>query len=331
MRGGGLGPGREFDLIRRFLEGSADPGPEVIIGPGDDCALIRVDQLAISTDLAIEDVHFRRDWLTPEEIGYRATAAALSDLAATAARPIGVLVSLALADPEVEGEGVRVMEGVREAVEGVSGTILGGDLVRTTGPLTIDIVALGSAPDPVLRSGAEPGDEVWVTGYLGGAATAVESWLEGREPDDDARAAYARPEPRIREALWLGARGAMTALLDISDGIAGDLRHLATASGVGILVEPDLIPIHEAALRRPEPLRHALEGGEDYELALTMPPGVGEELAPEFTAEFGVSLHRIGRVIPVDDEVRTGSVVARRVDGRLAPLEVGGFEHFHQG
>src|SRR5690625_5311157 len=79
---------------------------------------------------------------------------------------------------------------------------------------------------------SKPGDEVWVTGYLGGAATAVESWLEGREPDDDARAAYARPEPRIREALWLGARGAMTALLDISDGIAGDLRHLATASGV---------------------------------------------------------------------------------------------------
>ena len=212
----GLGPGREFDLIRSFLDaGGAEPGPAVRVGPGDDCAVVTADGLAISVDMTVEDVHFRRAWLEPDEVGYHAAAAALSDLAAMAARPIGVLASIAL----------------------------GGDLTRSPVPLVVDVTAIGEAPRPVLRAGARPGEEVWVTGQLGAAAAAVEAWLAGREPDPAARSAFARPTPRTREALWLAGRGVPSAMVDLSDGIAGDAGHLAAASGVRLVIRARALPV----------------------------------------------------------------------------------------
>jgi thiamine-monophosphate kinase len=324
VRGENLGPGLEFDLIRRFLEQSAAPGPEVVLGPGDDCAVIAAPRVAISVDLALEGVHFRREWLAPEEIGYRAAAASLSDLAAMAAAPIGVLASLAVPPADLPELAVALMAGVREAVEGCGGTLLGGDLVRSDGPIVLDIVALGSAALLVPRSGARPGDELWVSGELGAAAAAVAAWLAGAEPDPEARRAFARPRPRIREARWLAERGALHALLDISDGIAGDLRHLAAASAVGILAEESRIPVHPAAARTGRGLELALGGGEDYELCFAAPAGVVQSLAGEFSATFELALHRIG-------EVREGDeVMLRRADGTVERLESGGFEHFHR-
>lgn len=323
-----LGPGREFDLIRRFLEGGAVPGAEVVVGPGDDCAVFAAPRTAISVDLAMEGVHFRREWLAPEEIGYRATAASLSDLAAMAASPIGVLASLAAPPGETADFVVRVMTGVREAVEGCGGTLLGGDLVRSVGPLVLDVIALGSSPDPVLRSGARPGDEIWVTGELGGAAAAVAAWLAGKEPDPEARRAFARPEPRLREALWLAERGAMHALLDLSDGLAGDIRHLASASGVDVVLEEARVPVAPAAARAGEGLALALSGGEDYELCFAAPPGIMETLVPEFHVAFAVALHRIGEVVPAGAATQGGEVSLRREDGSIERLESGGFQHF---
>lgn len=349
MKGRELGPGLEFDLIRRFLEGSAAPGAEVVIGPGDDCAVIEAGRLALTADLSLEGVHFRRDWLAPEEIGYRATAASLSDLAAMAAAPVGVLASLAVTVDDLDGYAERLMAGVLEAVEEFGGTLLGGDLVRTPGPVTIDIVALGRADRPVLRSGASPGDEIWVTGTLGGAAAAVEAWLAGAEPGPEARLAYARPRPRIEEARWLAERGAVTALLDISDGIAGDLRHLATASEIALLIDPVAVPVHPAAAATEHGLRLALQGGEDYELCFASPAGVAGPLAEAFEERFGVGLHRIGEVVAPaaaggDDVARSeragesrapglaaGTVAVRNPDGTIEPLEGEGFMHFHRG
>jgi thiamine-monophosphate kinase len=318
-----LGPGLEFDLIRRFLERSAAPGPEVVLGPGDDCALIASPRIAISVDLSMEGVHFRREWLAPEELGYRATAAALSDLAAMAAEPIGVLASLAVPQADLPDFAVRIMAGVREAVEGCGGTLIGGDLVRSTGQIVLDIVALGGAESPILRSGAEPGDTVWVSGELGAAAAAVVAWTGGGEPDPEARRAFARPEPRIAEARWLASQGALHALLDISDGIAGDLRHIAAASGVGLVIDETMIPVHPAAARTSEGLRLALSGGEDYELCFTAPAGRVERIVTEFADKFGVALHRIGEVVEGEE------VWLRRADGTVEQLLSSGFEHFH--
>lgn len=333
MRREPLGPGIEFDLIRRFLAGSAPPGPEVVLGPGDDCAIVTAPRIALSVDLSMEGVHFRREWLTPEEIGYRATMAALSDLAAMASAPIGVLAALAAPSSDLPDTATRIMDGVRRAVEGCGGALLGGDLVRSSGGVVLDIVALGSAEGAVRRVGAVPGDELWVTGELGGAAAAVRAWLAGEEPPAAAREAFARPRARIAEARWLAEAGALHALLDLSDGLAGDLHHLAAASGVALVLEEALVPVHRAAAATGAGLELALSGGEDYELCFAAPAGVVEGVVADFTAEFDLQLHRVGSVLEGGRVVgglplRAGEVGLRRGDGTVELLQSSGFQHF---
>ncbi|MDP9349657.1 MAG: AIR synthase related protein, partial [Gemmatimonadota bacterium] len=135
-----LAPGAEFDLIRRFYRRAPWRGRvDVPVGPGDDCAVVHGAGIALSSDMSVEGVHFRRDWLGFREIGFRAAAGALSDLAAVAARPIGVLVSLAVPEADAGDPAVEVMEGVREVVEGVGGSVLGGDVTRSPGGLVVDV------------------------------------------------------------------------------------------------------------------------------------------------------------------------------------------------
>jgi thiamine-monophosphate kinase len=324
-----LGPGPEFDLIRQFLARGSDAAAQmddaVQVGPGDDCAV--VDGIALSTDLSVEDIHFRRAWLEPEEIGYRAAAAALSDLAAVAARPVGILCSLACAADDAGALAPRVMDGLRSAAAGVGAALLGGDLARSPGPLLLDVVAVGRVDRPVLRSGARPGDALWVTGELGGAAAAVLAWQRGAVPSDAARQAYARPRPRIGEALWLAERGLVHAMIDLSDGLAGDAAHLAAASGVRVVLEGTAVPVHPAAAHGAcdAGLRLGLAGGEDYELCFAAAEGAVEALADEFRETFGVPLTRVG-------VVEEGSGVwIRDAEGRVAPLDVHGYQHFGEG
>jgi thiamine-monophosphate kinase len=324
-----LGPGPEFDLIRRFLAatGSATGGlggarPDVRVGPGDDCAVVVGDGIALTVDMAVEDVHFRRAWLEPGEIGYRAAAGALSDLAAVAARPVGILASVALGPGDEAEVGPALMEGVTAAAAAVGAILLGGDLTRSPGPLVVDIVAVGEAPRPVLRSGARPGDELWVTGSLGAAAAAVAAWLGGGVPADAARTAYARPSPRTAEALWLANRGLVTAMVDLSDGIAGDAGHIAAASSVRIVIEAAALPVSDVARAGPDPLALAAAGGEDYELCFTAPAGSMTHSAAEFESRFGLALTRVGRV-----EEGEGAVV---LDGAGRTVELEAFQHWRQ-
>ncbi|NIP59644.1 MAG: thiamine-phosphate kinase [Gemmatimonadetes bacterium] len=323
-----LGRGAEFDLVRAFL-GPEGPLPEAVrVGPGDD-ALVLEDGVVISCDLSVEDVHFRRSWLTFQEIGYRAAAAALSDLAGMAAEPLGVLVSLAISPSEAESVGTALHAGVHEALASVEGALLGGDLSASPAPLVLDVVAVGRADEPALRDGARPGDEVWVTGRLGGAAGAVRVWEGGGEPGPGLRKAFARPRPRIREARWLVREGRVRALLDLSDGLAGDAGHLAAAGGVRVVLEAAAIPVEpglEAGAAPGEALDLALRGGEDYELLLAAAPGSVEELVDEFALRFGTPLTRVGRV-----EAGEGVHLARGEDGRPTPLDLGGFDHFAAG
>jgi thiamine-monophosphate kinase len=321
-----LGPGGEFDLIQSFFDRPTRPLPAgVRIGPGDDCAIVAGKGIALSTDMSVEGVHFRRDWLSAEEIGYRSTAGALSDLAAVAARPLGALVSLAIPthdSPELARELTR---GVHRALDVAGGVLLGGDLTRTAGPLVLDVTVVGEAETPVLRSGSIPGDELWVTGVLGGAAVAVRAWLAGGEPPSDARAAFAAPVPRVREARWLHERGVVRAAIDLSDGLAGDGAHLAAAAGVGIELEADAIPLHpslEGWAPRERAVQLAVSGGEDYELCFSAPAGGVEEFVVEFEKTFGTALTRVGRV------VEGQGVGMRDRDGEARPLPVTGYQHF---
>ena len=315
-----LGPGAEFDRIRAILQ-ELDTRAA---GVGDDAAPIDdgAGQLLISTDLSVEDVHFRRAWLSAEEIGWRAAAASVSDLAAMGAAVTGVLASVALPRGESPDSAVALMRGVGEAVAEHGGRVLGGDL--TSAPVwLVDVVALGRAARPVRRSGAQPGDSVWVSGRLGGAHAAIAAWQDGREPDARAREAFAHPRPRVALGQWLAVEGA-TAMLDLSDGLAGDAAHLAAASGVRIDIALDLLPLHpsvrgEAARMSEPPARFAARGGEDYELLVTLPAAFGTADAARAAAVSGVGLTRIGAVTE-------GAGLALTLDG--APLRLSGFDHF---
>ena len=292
-----LGPGAEFDLIRAIARAlGATAGPL-----GDDCALVPdgATTLALSTDVSVENVHFRRDWLQPDEIGWRAAAGALSDLAAEGAEAIGLLAAVTAPRSVAERDLVELMRGVGEAAAAAGGTVLGGDL--SSGPLwSVTITVVGRAARPVTRVGARPGDGLWLTGTLGGARAALEAWLRGDQPDPEARTAFARPAARLGAGAWLAAHGA-TAMLDLSDGLAGDAQHLAAASGAQLIVELDSLPVSpavaaEAARLRVAPAVFAAQGGEDYELLVTLPSGFAAADAEAFRTATGLALTRVGTV-----------------------------------
>jgi thiamine-monophosphate kinase len=251
--------------------------------------------------------------------------AALSDLAAVAATPIGMLVALAIPVEDME-LAPRVMDGARAAAGGSGAVLLGGDTTRTPGPMVIDVVVIGNALRPALRRGARPGDALWVTGELGAAAAAVRAWESGRTPEPAARLAFALPAPRIAEAAWLAGRGVVNALIDLSDGLAGDATHIAAASGVKIILDAASIPIHPSAhvvaADAADALHLALTGGEDYELCFAAPPGAVERLGTLFDDTFGLKLTCVG-------SVHEGSgVMLRDSSGGIDALRYGGHDHF---
>lgn len=308
-----LGPGREFDRIRAI---AARLGPAAA-GLGDDCAAMDPGQgkVVLSTDVAVEGVHFRRAWLSHEEIGWRAAMGALSDLGAAGARCLGLLAAVAAPHDAPEEQLVALMGGVGDAVAACGGRVLGGDL--TAAPLwMLAITVAGSARRPMSRRGMRPGDGVWLTGAVGGPRAALVAWRAGRQPDPIARAAFARPEARLGAGEWLAAHGAH-AMLDVSDGLGGDVPHLAAASGLAVDVELEAVPVHPAALALPAAF--AAAGGEDYELLAALPPSFGPADAEAFRDACGLPLTRIGTA-------REGGGVRFLLGGEPVPVQ--GFDHF---
>jgi len=318
-----LGPGGEFDRIRAII---ARLGPDAA-DLGDDCALVPLGGtiLALSIDASMEDVHFRTDWLTFREIGWRAAAAALSDLAADGVQPLGVLVSLGVPNngkrsTDSVDDAAEIMTGVGAAAHSVGAKVLGGDLVRADKYL-VDVCVLGTVERPVRRAGARPGDGLWVTGTLGGAGLALHELTAGGRPDPDVMLRFAHPVPRIAAGRWLAAHGA-TAMIDLSDGLAGDAAHLAAASGVGIEIALERVPSWLGV----EPLL-AAASGEEYELLVALPPAFGEPQAKSFRQTHDLPLTRIGACEPGGG----GSRGVRFTD-RGAPAAVpGGYDHFPRG
>jgi len=271
-------------------------------------------QIALSIDVSVEGVHFRRDWLSPEEIGWRATASALSDLAAGGAACIGALVALTTPAREPEATFVALMRGVDAALESAGGVVLGGDLSRGDA-MAVAVTVVGRGTGAISRRGARAGDGLWVTGELGGSRAALAAWIDGRTPDPAARERFARPVPRLIEGRWLADHGA-TAMIDLSDGLGADAGHLAAASELALHLELREVPVHPAARVAAEagsqrPAIFAAWGGEDYELLAAMPPG--------FTGTTEFELTRIGEFAP-------GNGVTFTLDGR--PVQPGGYDHF---
>ena len=307
-----LGPGGEFDTIRAML---AQWGT-LAHGVGDDAALLDVPpgaRVAVSTDTSVENVHFRRGWLSPEEIAYRAVAAALSDLAAMGAAPLGIVIALTLTD-RWRADAVRLADGFGVAARELGVPIVGGDLTRGS-ELAMGVTVLGTVERALARSGARAGDAVWVTGRLGGPLLALEALEAGRAPAPEHRARFAHPVPRLREGRWLAAHGA-TAAIDCSDGLAADASHLAAASGVRITLDLARLPLVTGA----NPA-DAAAGGEEYELIVTAPAALDRRA---FEREFGVPLTQVGSVEPAG---AGGAGVEAYEGARRVPLPRG-HSHF---
>lgn len=281
----------EFEYIH-WLRQRTVPDARVLIGPGDDAAVLKppAGRLLVTTDMLMDGVDFRLTETDARTIGRKAMAVNLSDIAAMAGRPLAAVVAVAL--PTTAAVPVRLLaedlyHGLREQADAFAVPIVGGDTNSWAEGLVVTVTILGEATEhgPVTRSGARVGDTICVTGPLGGS-------ILGR---------HLGPKPRIREALRLHELAALTAMADISDGLAADLGHILTESGVGAVVEAARIPIHPdaVALARQTgraPLEHALGDGEDFELVFTVPPADAERLLREQPIP-GLTLARIGEIV----------------------------------
>lgn len=305
-----MGPGVEFDLIRRMATRWGD----LVQQAGDDAAILDVAQgarLVASTDSSVEGVHFRREWLSLQEIGYRATVASLSDLAAMAADPLGLLIAATI--PAGIAESIELLaDGIGQAARDAGCPIVGGDL--TGGDrISLTLTVLGTAARPVGRGGAKVGDALWVTGRLGGPGAAVRALLAGELPSAEHWPRFAHPVARLAEGRWLAERGA-TAMIDLSDGLSSDARHMAAASGLALEIDVTAIPCVPDVTARA-----AASSGEEYELLVSAP----DELdVAAFTARFSVPLTRIGTVVEGPEAEVTFKEGESRVD--LAA----GYDHF---
>ena len=308
----------EDRLVERLVAIGWKGSRGVLLGPGDDAAILR-GGLVLSTDLAIEGVHFSREWINLEEAGFRAAAAALSDMAAMGAAPEALLVSMAA---PADG-GASMLEelqlGARRAGDRVGAAVVGGDVSRSPGPVVVDVAVAGRARRPLLRAGARAGDEVWVSGALGGAARAVTAWTGGASPNGAARARFAEPPNRVPLALRLARDGLASAAMDLSDGLLADARRLARASGVRLEIRAGSVPVDREAEAS---VRDALEGGEDYELMFTSSVDAGPRIS-QLGRELSVQLARIGTVGPGE-----GVALLDRHGASVASGGPGGWDHF---
>jgi thiamine-monophosphate kinase len=307
--------------VRKVLSGA---DPQVRVGPGDDAAVVAPGsgELLLSTDALIEGVHFTRGTTTARDLGAKAIAVNVSDIAAMAGSPRYALCALTLTDDVDAAWVMELFGGMREACDGYALWLVGGNLARGT-ELAIVITVVGEvAPGrAVLRSGARVGDLVAVTGDLGGAAAGLRSSgaAAATALGDVERAAVARhvrPTARVGEAAVLARRGA-TSMIDVSDGLARDLSRICDASGVGVRLRVDDLPLGPAATRQ-----DAIGGGEDYELVVTLPDGDAfAAAASELADAFGVPLTAVGEIVAEER-------IAVEAGGRESVLAAQGWDHF---
>jgi thiamine-monophosphate kinase len=301
----------EFELLAKVRERLGPPGPRVLLGSGDDAAVtVPAGATATSVDALVEGVHFRRDSATPAQIGHKALATALSDLAAMGAGPGEAYVVVGL-PPDLDEAGcLELVDGILALAAATGTTVAGGDVTRAP-VLTLAVTVVGhaaAAADLVGRGGAEPGDVLVLTGELGGAAAGLlllerpELATALAEPTAERlRRRQLEPVPRLAAGRALAAAGAK-AMIDLSDGLGGDAGHIAAASGAGLRIDAGSLPLAsglaELALAGArDPLELAVSGGEDYELLAALPGECLGEVAARIGEVAETTLSQVGEVV----------------------------------
>ncbi len=308
-----------IERIRSRVKG----GSAVIHGIGDDCAVLRAPaghELLVTTDLMLENVHFRRDWHRPEVVGRRTLTRGLSDIAAMGGEARACFLSLALARDVPQKWVDDFFRGLLGWADKFKVPLAGGDTAESPQGIQIDIVVVGSAPKgtAILRSGAKPGDQVYVTGWLGASAAAILQ-LEAGRPMGPGTERLFQPTPRLDVGQWLRKRAMASAMIDTSDGLSTDLEHICQESHVGAEIEAAAIPRAWVGSGKLEvALDLALHGGEDYELLFTSARKVPARVA-------SVPVTRIGKI------TQERGMRIRDDKGRVRRLEARGWEHFRRG
>ena len=290
--------------------------PEVIVGPGDDAAALLLppnELCVVTTDSLIAGVHFDPDTVPPEQIGHKAVARCVSDLAAMASQPVAVVAATHF-PRSLNMEGARaIVAGMHEATDRLGIALVGGDVAVHDGPLSITVTAIGAAPPKrvALRSGAKKGDLLCVTGELGGAMLGHHLTFV----------------PRVAEAQWIAQHGPLHSMIDISDGLLLDAYRLAHESHVGLVIDPVLLPVHPAAhdaARRSgkTAVEHALSDGEDYELLFTVPRRAAKTLISKGQAPV--------RITVIGEAVEEHGLWLKNEDGQREPVEPEGWTHSFQ-
>lgn len=337
----------EFEFIKRIrdqVQRRAPVSSDLILGIGDDTAILREEsgrETLITTDLLVENVDFRLDYARPGWLGHKTLAVSLSDIAAMGGVPAFSLLTLAIPtlSPDRETFWEDFFEGYFLLCERYQVTLVGGDISGTPGPLSLDSMVIGHVQSghAVRRSGAKPGDAIYLTGSIGASATGLKLLLDGAMVDTTeeslvqrALRAHLRPEPRVGYGRRVGAGSLANSMIDISDGLAQDLAHLCEESLVAAIVDYDTVPVaDEAALVHQDEwlaFLFAISGGEDFELLLTADPK--QELALKESADQeGLRLTRIGEIVDAATASPASPLILRR-EGSLEPVPVRGFNHF---
>lgn len=332
-------------VIRRRARGSS---PELRLGIGDDCAILRPrdgEEIVVTTDFSLEGVHFRREWHSPESVGHRCLVRGLSDVAAMGARPVAAFLSMAVPEEllrALRGKSwvERFFDGFMALADRFEVLLAGGDTAQAVDRACFDIVVMGAVKRgrALLRSSAKPGDLVYVTGALGGAAAELMELERGArrfagptKADDEQLHLF--PEPRIEVGKKLSEVRGVHAAIDVSDGLSTDLAHICEESGVSAEIDAAAIPVHALAIKAERAgwvaseLELALHGGEDYELLFT---ASAEAKVPRKIA--GVDVRRIGRIVRIVRKKSAGpGMMLRLPNGDARALEARGWEHFRKG
>ncbi|PWK05995.1 thiamine-phosphate kinase [Tumebacillus permanentifrigoris] len=331
----------EFGLIDKLV-GRLGPGDEsVVVGIGDDAAVTAYasgTHVVTTTDMLVEGVHFRTDTIDDRSLGYKSLAVSISDIAAMGARPRHAVISLAI-PVEMDVERLEdLYAGVADICAEFATVVVGGDITKTSGPLVISVTLLGEieAGRALLRSGAKPGDLLFVTGTVGGSAAGLDYLEHGRTTAFATRGEaevgqllqfHQRPRPQVVAGRLLLESGACTSLNDVSDGLASECNEIAKLSGVRLELDAEQLPLHDgvrqyAALRELDPVQWALFGGEDYQLVGTIQPTEAQRTEALF-AKNSLSLTVIGRVTA---EQSVG--VTLHYAGQAHELKPKGYNHF---
>ena len=325
----------EVDLIAAMSREFGPAPPEVILGIGDDCAALALDDgrlLLWTVDTLVAGVHFDLAYMTLTQLGWKALVVNVSDVAAMGGEPKQALLSLVWPPGLDRALALEFARGLARAGRDYGVAIIGGDTVTSPGGLAVTITLTGVVPasQMVRRAGAQVGDLIYVTGYLGEAAAGLEILRRGLELDSGLAGplieAHLAPRPQVRAGRLLGREGLATAMIDLSDGVASDLAHICRASGVGARLPAATVPVSpRVAAAAPAlsqaPLELALTGGEDYQLLFTAPPANAQALAAAFSrAELPPPLP-LGEIVAAPGVLLISAGRAEDIAGR-------GFDHF---